>query len=77
MLSMRIFRSCVVGHECLFLNAELLNLCQKGDCVSDINNIYVGLTSTTLSRRLTMYLSDTVLMYLNIFSYWHYLQNYI
>ena len=27
--------------------------------VSDNNNIYVGLTSTTLSRRLTMHLSDT------------------
>ena len=26
---------------------------------SDNNNIYVGLTSTTLSRRLTMHLSDT------------------
>ena len=30
-----------------------------GDCISDNNNIYVGLTSTTLSRKLTMYLSDT------------------
>ena len=29
MLSVRIFRSCVVGHEC-FSNAELLNLCKKG-----------------------------------------------
>ena len=110
--------------------------CPRGDCISDNNNIYVGLTSTTLSRRLTMHLSDTssiaqhlkniyaqqhnyekfspttqkysnikiinknfrfskhyiletcnqhlielifkpVLMYLNVFSYWHYLQNYI
>ena len=33
--------------------------CPLGDCVSDNNNIYVGLTSTTLSRRLTMHLSDT------------------
>ena len=32
--------------------------CPLGGCISD-NNIYVGLTSTTLSRRLTMYLSDT------------------
>ena len=32
--------------------------CPLGDCISD-NNIYVGLTSTTLSRRLTMHLSDT------------------
>ena len=30
-----------------------------GDCISDNNNIYVGLISTTLSRRLTMHLSDT------------------
>ena len=109
--------------------------CPLGDCISDDNNnIYVGLTSTTLSRRLTMHLSDTssiaqhlkkhscpttqlrkiltdnttilehqnnkqklqilealyirnqhlielifkpVLTYLNVFSYWHYLQNYI
>ena len=33
--------------------------CPLRDCISDINNIYVGLTSTTLSRRLTMHLSDT------------------
>ena len=33
--------------------------CPLGDCISDNNNIYVGLTSTTLSRRLTMHLSDT------------------
>ena len=34
--------------------------CPLGDCISDNNNnIYVGLTSTTLSRRLTMQLSDT------------------
>ena len=110
--------------------------CPLGNCISDNNNIYVGLTLTTLSRRLTMHLSDTssiaqhlkkhsfqqhnyekfspttqqysnikiinknfrfskhyiletcnqhlielifkpVLMYLNVFSYWHYLQNYI
>ena len=30
-----------------------------GDCISENNNIYIGLTSTTLSRRLTMHLSDT------------------
>ena len=29
-----------------------------GDCIFE-NNIYVGLISTTLSRRLTMHLSDT------------------
>ena len=33
--------------------------CPLGDCISDNNNIYVGLTSTTLSRRLTIHLSDT------------------
>ena len=33
--------------------------CHLGDCISENNNIYVGLTSTTLSRRLTMHLSDT------------------
>ena len=33
--------------------------CPLGDCISDNNNIYVGLNSTTLSRRLTMHLSDT------------------
>ena len=33
--------------------------CPLGECISDYNNIYVGLTSTTLSRRLTMHLSDT------------------
>ena len=33
--------------------------CTLGDCITENNNIYVGLTSTTLSRRLTMHLSDT------------------
>ena len=33
--------------------------CPLGDCISDNNNIYVCLTSTTLSRRLTMHLFDT------------------
>ena len=33
--------------------------CLLGDCISENNNIYAGLTSTTLSRRLTMHLSDT------------------
>ena len=33
--------------------------CPLGDCISENYNIYVGLTSTTLSRRLTMHLSDT------------------
>ena len=33
--------------------------CPLGDCISDNNNIYIGLTSTTLSRRLTMHLSNT------------------
>ena len=33
--------------------------CPLGYCISENNNIYVGLNSTTLSRRLTMHLSDT------------------
>ena len=33
--------------------------CHLGDCISDNDNINVGLTSTTLSRILTMRLSDT------------------
>ena len=33
--------------------------CPLGDFIPDNNNIYVGLTLTTLSRRLTMHLSDT------------------
>ena len=28
--------------------------CPFGDCITENNNIYVGLTSTTLSRRLTV-----------------------
>ena len=32
--------------------------CLLGNCISEKNNIYVGLTSTALSRRLTMHLSD-------------------
>ena len=33
--------------------------CPLGDCISENNNMYVGLTSATPSRRLTMHLSDT------------------
>ena len=33
--------------------------CPLGDCISENNNIYVCITSTTLSRRLTMQFSDT------------------
>ena len=33
--------------------------CPSGDCITENNNIYVGLNSTTLSKRLTMHLSDT------------------
>ena len=29
--------------------------CPLGDCVSKENSVYIGLTSTTLSRRLTMH----------------------
>ena len=34
-------------------------ICPLGDCVSNENNAYVGLTPTTLSRRLTMHLNDS------------------
>ena len=30
-----------------------------GDCVSNENNTYVGLTTTTLSRHLTVYRNDS------------------
>ena len=33
--------------------------CLLRECISKNNNIYIGLTSTTLSRRLTMHLFDT------------------
>ena len=33
--------------------------CPLGDCVSKENNTYVGLATTTLSRRLTMHLNDS------------------
>ena len=36
--------------------------CILRDCISENNNIHVGLTSTTLSRQLTMHLSDTSLI---------------
>ena len=39
-LSVRIFRSCAVGHEC-FLNAELLNLYQKGALSIMFNEICI------------------------------------
>ena len=33
--------------------------CPLGDCVSKENNVYVGLTTTTLSRQLTMHFNDS------------------
>ena len=33
--------------------------CPFGDCISENKNIFVGLISTTLSRRFNMHLSDT------------------
>ena len=33
--------------------------CPLGDCIFKENNAYVGLTTTTLSRRLTMHLNDS------------------
>ena len=43
-----------------------------GDCISENNNIYVSLTSTTLSRRLMMHLSDTssIVQHLKNFHAW-------
>ena len=40
--------------------------CTWGDCISENNYIYVRLTLTTLSRRLTMNLSDTSSMAQNL-----------
>ena len=50
-----------------FPSAELLDRtnvvcvfkCPLGDCVCNKNNTYVGLTTTTLSRRLKMHLNDS------------------
>ena len=36
--------------------------CPLGDCMSENKNIYVSLTLTTLSSRLTVHLSDTSLI---------------
>ena len=38
-------------------NVVYMFKCRFGDCVSKENNTYVGLTTTTLSRRLTMHLN--------------------
>ena len=45
----------------LFEKTNILYMfkCPLGDCVSKENNAYVGLTTTTLSRRLTIYLNDS------------------
>ena len=39
----------------LYINLK----CPLGDCIPDNKDIYVGLTSTPLSRRLTIHISDT------------------
>ena len=39
-------------------NVVYMLKCPLGDCVSNGNDKYVGLTTTTLSRRLTMHLND-------------------
>ena len=50
----------VFGGNCWETNVIYKFKCPLGDCISDNNNnVYVGLTSTTLLRRLTMHLSDT------------------
>ena len=40
--------------------------CRLGDCVSKENNTYVGLTSTSLSKRLAMYLNDSISITLHL-----------
>ena len=40
-------------------NVVYIFTCPLGDCVSKENYTYVGLTTTTLSRRLTMHLDDS------------------
>ena len=41
------------------LNVVCMFKCLLRDCVSKENNTYIGLTTTTLSRRLTMHLNDS------------------
>ena len=48
---------------CKKINVIYQFKCPLGDCISENNNIYVSLTSTTLSRRHTKHLSDTVLLH--------------
>ena len=61
---------CIYIYIYIYINSPSIGVLQKtnviykfkcplGDCISDNDNIYVGLTSTTLLRRLTMHLSDT------------------
>ena len=38
--------------------------CTLGFCISENNSIYIGLTSTTLSKRLTLHLSDFIAQHL-------------
>ena len=40
-------------------NVVYMFKCPLGDCVSKENNTYVGLTTTALSRRLTVHLNDS------------------
>ena len=40
-------------------NVAYMFKCPLGDCVSKENNIYVGHTTTTLSRQLTIHLNDS------------------
>ena len=41
------------------INVVYMFKCPRGDYVSKENSVYVGLTTTTLSRRLTMHLNDS------------------
>ena len=40
--------------------------CPLGDCVSKENNAYVDLTTTTLSRQLTMHINDSISLTLHL-----------
>ena len=48
------------------INIIYMFKCPLGDCVSNENNIYVGLTTTTLSRQFTMHLNDSSSIALHI-----------
>ena len=50
-------------------NIRYVFKCHLGDCLSKENNANVGLTTTTLSRRLTMHLHDSNSIALHLKTY--------